>query len=468
MLLTGDWVFPISSPPIAGGGVLVSDGQIAEVGPAAQLRARYPEEPVREFPGCALLPGFVNTHTHLDYSAFRGFRPSRGFMRWIIRLTRARMRLDLQDLEASALWGAHECLRQGVTSIADTSYGGSTVARAAEAAGLRARVYLEVFGLDDSHLEATMQRLEAARAQAQAESGRVPGEGQNRSDGAVIKVEWGISPHAPYTVSQALYGEVARYARAMGMRMASHIAESKTEVRLMGRGSGLAAFVYKVAALPFGRRWKLPRVRSLQYVAEAGALGPDMLAVHAVQLDGEDIATLACSGAAVAHCPRSNQRLGCGLAPVAELRAAGITVGLGTDSLASNDSLDMLAEMRAALQVSRERAALRGAPAPLASGSILQMATLDGARALGWDRLIGSLQAGKRADLTVVRLPASGPVAASADDLALAIMDGQVRLTMVDGKVVYESAEGARDSVDVPSDAVLGMAAVRKKLGLRD
>jgi 5-methylthioadenosine/S-adenosylhomocysteine deaminase len=179
-----------------------------------------------------------------------------------------------------------------------------------------------------------------------------------------------------------------------------------------------------------------------------------------VQLDGEDIATLARSGAAVAHCPRSNQRLRCGVAPVAELQAAGITVGLGTDSLASNDSLDMLAEMRAALQVSRERAALQGAPAPLTAGSILQMATLDGARALGWDGLIGSLQAGKRADLAVVRLPAAGPQTASIDDLALAIMDGQVRLTMADGEVVHDGA-------DMPPKAALGMAAVRKKLGLK-
>ena len=148
----------------------------------------------------------------------------------------------------------------------------------------------------------------------------------------------------------------------------------------------------------------------VQYVARAGALGPETLAIHAVQMDDDDIATLAASGAAVAHCPRSNLRLACGVAPVAEMLAAGITVGLGTDSLASNDSLDMFAEMRAALEMSaavQAPTAVRGAPAPagaLLPSGVLRMATLEGARALGWDHLVGSLEAGKRADIIAVRL----------------------------------------------------------------
>jgi cytosine/adenosine deaminase-related metal-dependent hydrolase len=450
VLLTSDWVVPISSPPIAGGAVLSAGGEIVDVGPAAQLRARYPNQRVCEYQGCALLPGFVNAHTHLDYSAFQGFPASRGFLRWIIRLTRARRRLSIQDLAASALWGAHECLRYGVTSIADTSYGGSTVARAAEAAGLRARVYLEVFGLDDTRLSATMERLEAALERAKCEG----------DASASPRVEWGVSPHATYTVSQALYGEVARFARRSGLRMATHVAESKTEVRLLASGSGPLTLVYKAVSLLTGRRWELPGVRPVEYVSAAGALGSDMLAVHAVQLDGGDIATLARSGAAVAHCPRSNLRLRCGVAPVVELRAAGITVGLGTDSLASNDSLDMLAEMRAALEVSVGRAPQEGVPALLPS-AVLQMATLEGARALGWDHLVGSLEAGKRADITAVQLPVGVPQPASTEVLAQAVMQGQVRLTMVEGRVVY-------DGDGMPAAVVRDLIAVRTKLGLVD
>ena len=135
-------------------------------GPRLSCGPGIPGRNGRAFSGCALLPGLMNSHTHLDYSAFRGFAQPCGFGDWMLRLLLARRKLDLDDYEMSALWGAYECARSGVTSIADTSYGGWTVARAARAAGLRARVYLEVFGLDDAELPATMARLEAGLGSA--------------------------------------------------------------------------------------------------------------------------------------------------------------------------------------------------------------------------------------------------------------------------------------------------------------
>ncbi len=366
MLLTADWVVPVSSPPLAEGGVLVRDGAIVEVGPAAQLRARYPDEEVRANPGCALLPGFVNAHTHLDYSAFYGFEPSRGFMRWIIRLTRAIHKLDADDLAASALWGAHECLRHGVTSIADTSYGGGTVARAAQAVGLRARVYLEVFGLDDERLEATMERLEAGLARGRSEAASdLASAGLGAAPAP--EVEWGVSPHATYTVSQELYRAVASYARRAGLRMATHVAESKSEVRLMAGGSRARGLAYRVDGPARGAQVEAPPACAPCSMWPAPARwAPTCWSCTRCNWTGDDLDTLAESATPVAHCPRSNLRLGCGAAPVAEMRAAGITVGLGTDSLASNDSLDMLAEMRAALEVSRGRMPRRAqSPRPL-------------------------------------------------------------------------------------------------------
>ncbi len=357
------------------------------------------------------------------------------------------MRLDADDLAASALWGAHECLRYGVTSIADTSYGGGTVASAALTTGLRARVYLEVFSLDDDRLGATMERLSASLETAQAESG------------AAARLEWGISPHAPYTVSQPLYREVAELARRSGLRMASHVAESTTEVRLLARGSAPAALAYRLAGRLTGGRWRLSATRPVQYLAEAGALGADMLAVHAVQVDRKDIDTLAASGSAVAHCPRSNTALRCGEAPVVAMRMAGITVGLGTDSLASNESLDMLAEMRAALQVSQARATWAGTCA-LAPSEVVRMATLDGACALGWGGVIGSLEAGKRADIAVVYLPEGLSQDLCADDLARAVMGGEVRVTILDGEAAYSGGAA-------PPDVLAGLAAVRLKLGAK-
>jgi cytosine/adenosine deaminase-related metal-dependent hydrolase len=180
VLLLADWVIPVSSAPLVNAGVRVADRRIVEVGPAAKLRARYGGEEIRSFPGCALLPGFVNSHTHLELSAFRGFARPSTFGPWLLRLLLARRKLAPADYEASALWGAYECLRCGVTSIADTAYDGPAVAHAAGEAGLRARVYQEVFGLDDAVLPAAMERLESA-------VGRL-------RDGAGLLVEAGVSP----------------------------------------------------------------------------------------------------------------------------------------------------------------------------------------------------------------------------------------------------------------------------------
>jgi cytosine/adenosine deaminase-related metal-dependent hydrolase len=536
VLLEADWVLPVSGPPIAGGAVLVADGAIAAVGPAAELRVRFPEGTVSAFPGCVLMPGLVNAHSHLEYSAFRGFARPCGFSGWMARLLMARHKLDEEDWAAAALWGAYECARSGVTSIADTAHAGWAAARAARAAGLRARVYQELFGLDDGRIPENMAGLEAALARIESESGagivleRGPGmEARGPAGGAYAAaapargeartagrpgpaVEVGISPHAPYTVSARLYREAARFARRAGLRLATHVAESQAEVELLLRGTSAISRVYKAAHLWAAGRWIPPGVSPVQYVAQAGALGPETLVIHAVQVDAFDIATLAASGAAVAHCPRSNRRLRCGAAPVAEYVAAGIPVGLGTDSLASNDSLDMFVEMRSALQVSEERAALgavpdarsqgraSGAPpadsgpgpAPLTPEAVLHMATLGGARVLAWDRLVGSLETGKRADIIAVRLrpqPAGsdGPPVTDAPRVAEEPATGlparlvgaataaDVCMTMVDGAIIYR--EGSRAAVEgggavepggIPAGVESAFGHVRAKLDVRD
>ncbi len=501
MLLEGDWVFPISAPPIAGGAVLVRDGVIEAVGPAAELQAGHPDESVRAFPGCVLMPGLVNAHTHLEYSAFRDFTAPGDFGDWMLQLLLARRKLDAEDYAVSALWGAHECVRGGVTTIGDTSFEGWTVARAAGSAGLRARVYLEVFGLDDAELPRTIARLEERLAALQDECGRaarLPAAAPDERDGAPpavvsARVQSGVSPHAPYTVSARLYREVARLARRSGLRVATHVAESQAEVELLTEGDGAIARAYAAAHMWDERLWKPPRLSPVEYLARAEALGPETLAIHCVQVDDADIALLAGSGAAVAHCPRSNARLRCGSAPVAEMIDAGIPVGLGTDSLSSNEGLDMFAEMRAALAASRARAS-RGAPpagaGPLDDGAreapvlaltandLLRMATLEGARALGWEDLIGSLEKGKRADLISVRVPGSSTDADADPDRRSGRIDpveslvaqaaaSDVGMVMVDGQIVFENLRMEAPEA-APGAPTLGdaFAAVQAKLRL--
>jgi cytosine/adenosine deaminase-related metal-dependent hydrolase len=502
VLLLADWVVPVSSAPLADAGMRVEGETISEVGPAAQLRARYGDEETRSFPRCALLPGLVNSHTHLELSAFRGFTRSSGFARWMLDLLLARGRLDPADYQASALWGAYQCLRCGTTSIADTAYDGPGVARAASEAGLRARVYQEVFGLDDTVLSAAMERLEVTVAHIQDEAVAASRDGAGRAaatgGAAAPLVEAGVSPHAPYTVSARLYRETARFARRTGLRLATHVAESLAEVELLAKGTGAIPRTYQAARMWNPGDWTPPGVSPVAYLWGADALGPQTLVIHAVQVDGTDIATLAAIGAAVAHCPRSNARLRCGNAPVEAFLAAGVPVGLGTDSLASNASLDMFAEMRAALRAAADRAAADDSDAGAVTAErVLRMATLDGAAALGWADRTGSLEPGKVADVIAVKLPSgrsagavssrsatsggfsapvcgpptpalqggrAAPTGGVVDALVRSARASDVRMTMVAGRVLHEV--GAAGGTAPPAVAS-GYATARRKLGLK-
>jgi 5-methylthioadenosine/S-adenosylhomocysteine deaminase len=296
-----------------------------------------------------------------------------------------------------------------VTTLVDAAYNGAAV-RACTAAGLRAVVAIEAFGGDDADVTAVADELDRRVEALAAEAGP--------------RVELAVSPHAPFTVGLPLFGEIVARARSRGMRVVTHLGESRHELDALIGGTGLLTrFV-----APFGRH-------PILELAERGLLGPETVAAHAVHVGDEEIAVLAASGVAVAHCPRSNALLGCGVAPVAKLRAAGIRVGLGTDSPSSALSLDMFDELRAALFLARASA---GDPEALSTAAALQMATLDGARALGLDDR-GALAAGKLADLLAVRLdrtpfwPCDDPAGA----LVLGGSPSLVRLVAIGGNVLY-------------------------------
>ena len=267
----------------------------------------------------------------------------------------------------------------------------------------------------------------------------------------------------PPTRSRArLYREAARFARRAGLRLATHVAESPAEVELLARGTGPHRQGLRLARAVDGRPLDSARpAAGASTWPRPGRSARRRSSSTACRWTTADVAVLAASGAAVAHCPRSNARLRCGVAPVAELLAAGVTVGLGTDSLASNDSLDMFAEMRAALAATgrprdgrstraaaarpaapRRGAACRGQPRVAHRREVLRMATLEGARALGWADQVGSLEAGKSADIIAVRLAgrgcqptpaASRPQVDAKRPASAAQRRPTCRLTMVDG-----------------------------------
>jgi 5-methylthioadenosine/S-adenosylhomocysteine deaminase len=393
-VVSADWVLPVGGEPIRDGAVAFVDTRITAVGTRAELGdgTRYPE--------AAIVPGFVNAHSHLEYASYAGFGDGLAFPEWIAMHVERKARLGLGEMETIARLGAAECLASGITTVGDCSYRGAAATACAEL-GLRAIVYLEVFGPGTDQI---VTRFEAHRD-------RVAG-------GLPDRVRLGISPHAPYTCPVELYAACVE----LGLPLQTHLAESEAEAEWSRSGKG-----------------PLPGVTpaSIRRLAELDLLSTRLVAAHCVHLDEEETAVLAEHDVAVAHCPRSNALLGCGIAPLAKLRAAGLRVGLGTDSPASTPSFDMFDEVRAAVVLARAR---ERRPDALTAADALELATLGSARALGLGDEIGSLEPGKRADLTVVSLEGS-PFLPWEEPTAAVVLGGspaRVLTTVVDGTVRYE------------------------------
>jgi cytosine/adenosine deaminase-related metal-dependent hydrolase len=403
IVLSADWVLPVEGAPIEDGAVAIEDGRIAAVGTTAELG-----EGTR-YEGAVIAPGFVNAHTHLEYAVYGGFGDGLGdFAEWITLHIQRKARIGWEEYVEIAKLGAAECLASGVTMVGDCSYSGATAVAAAEL-GLRATVYLEVFGSDPGpaleHFAEIRDRAEPAFSD---------------------QVRPGISPHAPYSVSIRLYEACAE----LGLPMATHISESRSEVTYLLSGEGAWGDYKDLLVEP-------PGLTGTRLLAEHGLLGPRLVAAHCVVVDDEEIDLLASSGAGVAHCPRSNGALGCGVAPLAELRAAGARVGVGTDSPASAPSFDFFEELRTVVLSARARAER---PDVLSAAEALELGTLGSARALGLDAEVGSLVQGKRADVVVVSLQGSAylPFEDPAGALVFGGSPERVVATYVDGEARYE------------------------------
>jgi cytosine/adenosine deaminase-related metal-dependent hydrolase len=409
------WVLPITQPPIENGTVVESDGLITYVGP----RSAAPAGEDRDLGDAILLPGLVNTHTHLELTAMRGFLEDCQFAPWIDKLRQSRNEImDREALLDSARLGIIEGIEAGITTYADTCSSG-VVMEAMRDAGVRGIMYQEVFGPDPSHAEIAMRELEGRIEVLQLEQTEL--------------VALGVSPHAPYTVSDPLYEAAARFANSRQLPLAMHIAESEPEFELVARGQG-----------DFAERWRRrsiavsPRSRSpIALLEERGALERGPLLIHCVRVDEDDIAIMARRSCSVAHCPASNAKFGHGIAPLLPLLAAGIKVGIGSDSVASNNRMDILDEAR--LSVLIHRAATRRHDA-FGAHDALQLATIGGARALGIDARVGSLEVGKDADLAAFRIDGSRTIP-TGDPYSAAIfaLPGRsAELVTVKGRVLVE------------------------------
>jgi 5-methylthioadenosine/S-adenosylhomocysteine deaminase len=404
------WLVPVAEPPIEDGAVGVANGRITFVGP--RIDAPSGEE-TTDLGDVILTPGLVNAHCHLELTAMRGFLEDLEFRRWILRLNAARRAvLDRAALLDSARLGIEEGIRAGITTYADTSESGTPM-QALREAGVRGVVYQEVFGPDPAQCDDALRGLADKIA------------GLRYTETNLVRV--GVSPHSPYTVSDQLFRAAARFAREHKLPVAVHIAESELESQLVARGAGGFADGLRRRGIEVK-----PRARSpIRLLADLGVLDAKPLLIHCVRVDPIDVATIADTACTVAHCPASNAKLGHGIAPLTDLMAAGVVVGLGSDSVASNNRMDILDEARLALLAQRAR--LGSAETPSA-GEMLELATIEGARAIGLDAEIGTIEVGKSADLAAFAFDVTRPIQDPVAALVFSTTGAQTRFVMVAGQ----------------------------------
>lgn len=371
------WILPIAQPPLRDGWVAVDDGVIAAVGAGAAAGAT-------DLGAVALLPALVNAHTHLELAYLAGaVAPAGRFLDWIRTVMAARR--GYSDPRDPAIMGAARAAiaaarASGTGLVGDVSNTLVTVPLLGEA-GMPARVFYELLGFN---ADDPAGRVHEARAALDAA----------RDAGESVRLS--LAPHAPYSVSPALFaalrGDLDAHA---GDVSTVHLAESVDEVEFLARGSG----GWRELLIELGvwsSAWRPPGASPVSYLADLGFLDARVLAVHGVQCGGDDLARLRALGTTVVSCPRSNRHVGVGDPPLEAFYAAGVDVAFGTDSLASVADLNMFAELAAARRLA-PRAAAR---------TLLESATLRGARALGFGDAFGSIEPGKRAALIAVQLPA--------------------------------------------------------------
>lgn len=423
------WLLPVAGEPVRNARVDVAGGIVTAV--TADVA---PTDDCEQWPDCVIAPGFVNAHSHIEYATYGALADGLPFEGWIDEHIRRKRRLAPEHMLASARLGAIESAAAGITCTGDASFSGDAATALAEA-GLRARVYLEVFGMtaEDDELARCLPRIEAL------------------PDSPLL--QYGISPHAPYTASRRLYELVAE----TRMHFMTHLAESSAELRLAESGDG------PLLATLQARGMQPVALGDHPVNALADLLGPHSVIVHAVHIGHRHARMIARAGAPVVHCPRSNANLACGIMPLELLRDAGVPVALGTDSPASAGPIDMFAEMRAAIALQR---AATGDSQSLSARDALRMATVEAARVLDMPGL-GIIEPGAPADMLVCRTgPCDDPVAA----YVLAGTPADVELVTVAGRAVWhndsdalrlarEAAREARELLAQPLDSALPLAA---------
>ena len=435
LLLSGQYLLTMEEacPVIADGALLIAGDSIQAVGTRAELLRRFPEAPRLHTPRGMIMPGLVNVHTHAAMSLFRGLADDLPLMQWLTEyIFPVEATLTAEMVHTGSLLSLCEMIRSGTTSFCDMYLFAGAVAQAVEESGMRAWLGEAIYdfpspsyGELQNGLALSKELIDRYRAHP--------------------LISMTLVAHAVYTCSPSLLTTVADMAREENLPLAIHLAENEEEDKTCRERYGLSP---------------------VQHLEQLGVLAPNLIAAHCVLLDEAEIKLLARRGVKVAHCPQSNMKLGSGIAPVDTMLAAGVCVGLGTDGSASNNTVDMFAEMSCMAKIHKAR---RRAPLPVSAQEALHCATLGGARVLGAEHKIGTLAAGKKADCIVVDLdqPHLTPLYNPISHAVYAVRGGDVLHSMVNGRLLMQD----RKLCTLDESAILAQArelaaAIAKRRGV--
>jgi len=393
---------------VSAGAVAIDGTDIVEVGPADAIAAKYQARETIDARGQVVLPGLINTHTHAPMVMYRGLADDLALMDWLQKyIFPAEAKTVSPELvRVGTRLAALEMIESGTTTFADMYYFEEEIAKAAFGAGLRGVLGQTIIQFPVADAKTPAEGLARAERFIQ----------EFKDNGLVVPA---VAPHALYTNDKASLVAAAQLGRKYGVPILIHVAETEDEVRTARE------------------QYKLTPVAALESI---GFWGPKTLAAHGVWVTDEDVAILKRHNVGVAHNPESNMKLASGAAPVGRYLAAGVALGLGTDGAASNNDLDMFEAMRQAAFLAKHATK---DPTAVPAKTALDLATIGGARALGMERLIGSLEAGKRADLITVSMSAARqtPLYDPISHIVYTTRGDDVRTTIVNGKVLMKDRQ---------------------------
>lgn len=408
ILVKAKYLIPNPDNCIENGAVAVKGAKIYHVGTFDEIKTLADIDKIIDLGNAVILPGLINIHTHLDLTNLHNrIKPTSNFTHWVFQIIGARIRWKDEDYISSIEKGINLCVESGTTTVADianTWYSFSVLKKSP----LRKVVYKEVIDLNPDHAKDVLKKTQSELSTITTDD--------------LLSI--GLSPHAPYSVSRELYQAIAQFAVETDTPVCTHIAETRDEIEFLTKGTGnFPTFLRQLRAMP--DNWQAPGFTPIQYLNEAGILGNRPLLIHCNYVTDEEISLIKSSGASVAFCPRSHHFFGHANHPVQRLLDARINVGLGTDSLASNDTLSILDEMK--------YLSLNNSIPP---NILLTMATINGAKALGLESKVGQIKAGFEADLCGVRLSDT-----RIENIYSQLLDAASKniFTMIAGTICYQT-----------------------------